>query len=752
MKKFLSGLLIAGALLLAGCSGVLDESAQPASSGTTGTVLVQIGSPAAARTLTPDASGIVKYIVKYAPAASGTDAGSGPWTVVDVAATSHEATVNGTPIELEPGRWAFEAIGYADDTPTEKNRAVATGSTTVTVEKGKVATAAILLSTKGDTNVPGYFKYNVDWTALGNYRTASDGYLTGVSGLTLTLTRNEDISGFDNVGEVVRDLLHDINLTNPPTHTNVTGTIELPSGVYDMDIALTVSGGASIDSEPTVAHRTEVVYIYSYLDTLATYTFTDLDVQKLYLTGPKPWLTVNNSHATYEALSFELYTRENGTLIPFYRTNAGTTTETTYSLTSINLELGTPTSTWEVYIPGYAVASDVTTGTTTVAMKTVYSGLTAPVWTTLSIDSKQGSVYDHDTSGFNNDLDVVGRNVKVIPMTSVIPGAATAIANPELRNDGKSFNAADSATGTAVVIGKTVDVSAFIGTSSEYKVSYIEVQEVDNPDVVLSVSSLFNPTLSSDTSGREVWNFTVPMPSGSISSTNEDITVTVHYFHTGDVVRGKHTGIDSNDPNAETKYTIAYVNRDDGSGGIDPIAYEFAGSNNLKSIVVLDAPNTSTYSALTAYNNSWTDGFDLTTIDELGKVLAQSRINPIPITSSSRFESARYWSKTQRATLTNLYYWTGSNYSGPIYRNVYLYKDNAIQGHRTAGPTSSNTIDLWPSPPNNFGVAYSGGGSYYSNNSGANQVELLDANPLILTAQFEGYVQLVKTVNIPPNP
>jgi hypothetical protein len=205
MKKILSGLLIAGALLFASCSGVLDDITQPEGNGTTGTVLVQIGSPAEARTLVPAASGIKAYIVKYA---KGELENPGSWESVTVSATTHQ-----TEFSLEPGSWTFKAIGYFDTATTQ---AVAEGTTSVLVEKGKVATAAILLNSGGDTNVPGKFSYQVDWLAIGNSK---------VTALTLNLKPHEegisDISGFDNTGAVERDLLNGIWTTGTGTGENI---------------------------------------------------------------------------------------------------------------------------------------------------------------------------------------------------------------------------------------------------------------------------------------------------------------------------------------------------------------------------------------------------------------------------------------------------------------------------------------------------------------------------------------------------
>jgi hypothetical protein len=778
MKNFLSGLLIAGALLLAGCSGVLDESAQPASSGTTGTVLVQIGSPAAARTLAPEADGIKAYIVKYAKASFDENgdiipdaAGSGPWTEVDVANVSHEATVNSTKIELEPATWVFEAIGYANEAKTE---AVATGFTTVTVEKGKVATAAILLSKGGDTNVPGYFKYNVDWTDLENvhWENGNSNYI-GVSELTLKLSRNKDISGFDNVGDFTRDLLHDINTATSP-HTSVIGTIELPSGVYDMEIKMVVGNrsNAAIDSESTVAYRTEVVYIYSYLTTeTPPYTFTDLDIQKLHLTGPIPWATVNGIHTEYVAQSFELYTSIPGggsnTIIPFSYTNDGATTETSFDLTGVDLENGT----WEVYIPGYLVSSNgsVTSGTgnDTIAMKTVYLGITDPEWKTLPIETKQGSVYDHydDRYAFNDSenqdsLDASGRRYRVV---TDIPGSTPGISAPLLQDgDYGWFNATQSALAAGMgVITPNAIVRAYIGT--DYKVSYIEIEEkrdywdgkgpvrsIVNPDPTFNGDPTYNPTLNSysDPSWQTL-SFAMPPMSTSdytVPPSDAVVTVTVHYFHTGDVLHGSYIGAGSND------YMIAYVN----SGA------EHASGN--MSITVLDAADiTRNTTAVEAYTTRSADfrGFALTTIDELGKVLSQDRIN------ASRFirtSPACYWAAINPNEgyqgwyrTINIYRRTGTSGSysyNPVEFQAYVYKDNSILENRDAraiGQYLGSYMTSWNASldprSDYFRVAVSGGGIYYNSSSTVNisygEITLIDSY------SDTGYEQRVKTVTIP---
>jgi hypothetical protein len=556
------------------------------------------------------------------------------------------------------------------------------------------------------------------------------------------LTPKEDISGFENVGPFTRDLLKGITATGTgetiawPTLTTVAGTLELPSGVYDMDIELTVSNGASIDSETTKAHRTEVVYIYSYLTTPATYEFTDLDVQKLYLTGPKPRLTIDDDFNTigdYVAQSFSLYNLA-GDIIPFYRTNtaAGTTMETSYSFTSPVLPDG---GTWAVYIPGYAVTSDVeqpsivTSGTSEIVMATVYSGIANPVEKKISIKSKRDSVYDHA------DLETHRRNVRVV--TALIPGTTTGITAPQF-NDGS----VTSYTSHYVAEGHDVNVRAFIGAPSDYRVSYIDVED----DTGLISTSDFNPSLASDTAGWNRW-----VNGFSVSQGISEITVTVHYFHTGDVVRGSHTisgnQIDQSNPNAE--YTIAYVN----SGA------EHAGT--LSSFTVLDTRNdtpTTAYSANSGFNAWDFDGrnFSLTTISQLGYVLAQSRINTSTYLvqgSTQPAIPARYWSSSQ-GTTTNIYSRTGVSGSyGYSLENfmAYVYKDNSIVAHRTTTVPTFNLSSFDPRPMTAFGVAVpftNIGTTYYDGNGTINA----SYNPItfsIDSSSDTGYVQLVKTVTIP---
>jgi hypothetical protein len=737
MKKFLSGLLIAGALLLASCSGVLDEIAQPESNGATGTVLVQIGSPAEARTLAPAASGIRAYIVKYAKSNGNNDIEElGSWESVTVNSSTQQ-----TQFSLEPGTWLFKAIGYADTATTQ---AVASGSTSVGVEKGKVATAAILLTTEGDTNVPGTFSYEVDWAAIENSR---------VSSLTLNLTPHEDISGFDNHGAVSRDLLNgawitgsgtgeDISTSTPLTHTNVGGTIALPSGVYDMDIELVVGGGASIDSETTYAHRTEVVYIYSYLETVAPkYTFTDLDIQKLHLTGPKPWLKLGSNHSTYIAQWMELYTEQgvNGKIIPFYTSNNGTTTSTRLSVTSVGLETGT----WEIYIPGYAIASAFSSGTTQIAIKTEYSGIDDPLWVTVPIQTKQGSVYGHD------DVDASGRIVKIV---NGAPGAGSfglALQNGlTTKGNPRWFNEAESVAGQGVVT-PTVNVRTYTSSGGYYKVSYIEVEEMrdygNGPEPYVYASTSFNPSINSyvinssnnlnpdqaDTPYpyRNTWNFAVPGMSGTnytVPEADADITVTVHYFYAGDVVRGKHIGIF--EANEETKYTIAYINRTGQSS-----SYEYGGlGNGLESIVVLDTPATTpTHTAQEAYDTLRSangEGFKLPDITELAKVLYRietDKFNASLVTTAP----ARYWSATQGLTVA-------LSPGGQLLALV--YKDNGIPVQRVTS-VPSNLASISPSS-DAYSVAVSGG---WTGTYAQNPLDLIDSDVDL------GYVQLVKTVNIP---
>jgi hypothetical protein len=365
MKKMkagiLKGLLLAGALVFAGCSDVLDDPAQAGSGGATGTVQVQIGSPADARTLAPLPAGIKKYVLGYQNVSP-----DGPYAYKDAATTQ---TLN-----LEPGTWYFSAIGYQDDA---KKEAVAKGSTAVTVSAGEAVSVSILLSEAGDVNVSGSFEYDVDWSAIAS--PANGGM--GPTEVTLTLSPVADVSEFGNVGSVVRDLRQGNRDTGTDeistiANNHATGKIPLPSGVYDLDIAVR-TGGASIVDEDTTIHRKEKVYIYSYLSTTAKYTFTALDVAKVFLRGPRPVLIM--AGIRYNASSIAVYDAKDGNLLKYSTANNAIETGTSY-VTSGD---------WALYLAGYQIDQDVT-GSSSVWIKATWtlSGETQTAWAEINIDDK----------------------------------------------------------------------------------------------------------------------------------------------------------------------------------------------------------------------------------------------------------------------------------------------------------------------------------------------------------------------------
>jgi hypothetical protein len=395
------------------------------------------------------------------------------------------------------------------------------------------------------------------------------------------------------------------------------------------------------------------------------------------------------------------------------------------SLTSVGLETGT----WEVYIPGYAVAAAIASGTTTIAIKTEYSGVDDPLWVTVPIRTRQGSVYTHD------DVDAAGRIVKVI---TGIPGT-TSILGPYLQKGVNSsgnptwYTEPESVAGQGVV-GKTGKVRTYTSSLGSYKVSYIEVEEMrdygSGPVSYVYESTLFNPTLGPDASYTYYnnWDFSVGGMSGNgytVPESDANITVTVHYFYGGDVVRGKHINIFGS--NADTKYTIAYINRTTSSSS----GYEYGGlGNGLESIVVLDTPNTATFTAEVAYTTLSTpnsEGFSLPDMEHLAKVLYRIQtdgFNASLITTAP----ARYWS-SDRGFTVNL---------GGFPLVGYPYKDNAILTNRST--TTPTLASISPSSAA-YGVATPGG---WTGTYAGNPLTLIDS------ALDTGYVQLVKTVNITP--
>jgi hypothetical protein len=561
MKKtkigILKGLLLAGALVFAGCSGVLDDVSQAQASGeATGTVQVQIGSPADARTLAPLPAGIKRYVLGYTKDPDAHDAGS---------LVYEEVTATKT-LDLEPGIWYLSAIGYQDE---DKKEAVAKGSAGVTVRAGEAVSVSILLSEAGDVNVPGYFKYDVDWSQIVNTDWVADDL-----SVTLTLTPADEVS-FGNTGTVSRDLLAGNRTNNADgkgeiitTGTNTAaGTIPLPSGVYDLDIAVSLRGAStSIHNEDTTIHRQEKVYIYSYLTTEAPkYTFTDLDLQTVYLTGPRPVL--NGRPNSFYAATIEVFVA--GERIPFSTSNTAIETQKELRLG------GNSNRTWGLYVAGYRIAGAVN-GLDSVSIRATWipgsndTPSTVPGYIYGSANQEQ--VCEKPVAIARKQIVTVPEKyLDLSPRSIYLDNLVSAPSYPQVSVNGATFGTSTLGTRTALA-GDTVQIRA--GTQV-YKPSWIAITEHRINDATGSkydyTYKLYNSDIKESTSSGDVWEFTAYPLSDTdpingaytVDPDDTDLEIVAHYYYASDVALAGDIGIRF-DPqwayvSPDTEYYIARV-------------------------------------------------------------------------------------------------------------------------------------------------------------------------------------------------
>jgi hypothetical protein len=523
----LSGLVMAGVLLLAGCSGVLDDA--QTSGGATGTVLVEIGSPADARTLAPPSTGLT-FVLGYTTKNSDKD-----YVYADASASKT--------LTLEPGVWNLSAIGYQD---TAKTKAVAKGETAVTVRAGEAVTASILLSKAGDVNEPGFFAYDVVWTGIASTS-------KGLTQVELKLSPADAVS-VGNAGEVIRDLDEGYQWAtggNPTDSkgetmtaygaTHTTGKIPLPAGVYDLDISVTTTGTTSIARENTTIHRKEKVYIYSYLTTEApTYTFTELDIAKVILRGSRPILRLGLY--PYNATSSEIWSEPSttGTSRRLAYSTGNSTTETNQTLTYTG-------TTWELYLAGYQLEVDAVNPSTTVYFRTRWDvvGEDIYLWQPVKIElSKQ--IFDGIV------LNATGRVMDRVYRTSSYGslGISTPIQTSYMYSTQRS-----------AMEGHKINLQV---TTSTYRLTSIEVieQRIYAGSTVAESHSDFITSASitggflgdvegiTYASGDYNASFTMPGLSGTdskgdyeVDPNSPNLVLVPHYLEEGDVIRAADVNI-----------------------------------------------------------------------------------------------------------------------------------------------------------------------------------------------------------------
>ena len=257
-------LALSAALVLAGCFNPLDPVDSGAQTGA-GYLSVSIaGQGGGARTLYPSAN-FTKYELTFA-----SDGKSyGPKTLTGTASESFD--------DIPAGTWTITAKGYV--TIDGQEYAAAEGSQTVDIEAGKSQSVSIAISAKQDGD-PGYFYYNVSFPH-GKVDTA-----------TLTLSQFDSSSGsYNNFVSVAQPV--DLK-TSSSGYVN-SGAAGLTPGYYRVDIVL--------QNEYQSAGISEVVHIYSNMETRAEYAYTEADFVDFVTLSGTLTATVNGEAPSYVYIS-----------------------------------------------------------------------------------------------------------------------------------------------------------------------------------------------------------------------------------------------------------------------------------------------------------------------------------------------------------------------------------------------------------------------------------------------------------------
>jgi uncharacterized repeat protein (TIGR02543 family) len=214
-------MLLCALLVLAGCSNIMAPPQQQEN----GLKITVSGDVTDSRTLYPHAN-FSKYVLSF----------SGPESHADITLENGEnsALVN----DLVNGSWIITAKGYVMINGNEYEAAA--GSAPVTIGSGPHPVVNISLSARQDGD-KGFFSYSVNFPLS-------------------RVTNNASLQIYSYYGE--SEYIY--NLFDDPS-----GSIQLTPGYYLMHIRLY--------NDYQLAGVTEIVHIYSNMETRADYTFTDAD-------------------------------------------------------------------------------------------------------------------------------------------------------------------------------------------------------------------------------------------------------------------------------------------------------------------------------------------------------------------------------------------------------------------------------------------------------------------------------------------
>jgi hypothetical protein len=305
MKRFFNlsavwaALLACGVLLAAGCTNPLSSAVQPGS-GAHGSVTINVNS-GAERTLFPTAN-FTKYELSFAPV-DPTTGSHDPVTI-----TTGSSTVI---TDLAAGTWTVTAKGFVTLPGSDTSVEAASGTAPVTVANNAAASVTIPISASQTGGTNGKFSYSITLPA--------DKDLTSA---TLDLS---SYTGYSS--ELSVDLLDD--------SAKLTDSKDLEPGYYLLTITLR-------NALNQTAGKTEIVHIYSNLETKAEYAFA--------------------------AENFTDVITLSGTLA--VKDNDDTTAITDWSYASISAYAGNQqigyqylssgASTWEFSFPEFATATKIT--------------------------------------------------------------------------------------------------------------------------------------------------------------------------------------------------------------------------------------------------------------------------------------------------------------------------------------------------------------------------------------------------------
>ncbi|GHT54883.1 hypothetical protein FACS1894109_00350 [Spirochaetia bacterium] len=289
MKKKLSifsALALIGLLLMAGCSNLLEQDLSGGKDENiplgTGSVQVQIGGADTARNLAPATPGFTEYEFSFTASGAYLNPADGTWTPHPTEFLVTYNTIGNTTFDLPPDTYSLVVTGFTgarpDLKPIAKNVPV-----TVTVVEGKKQIVNVVLSESADPTAKGTFTYDIKFpqTFTGLYSTNG---ITGSSSpyyksAKLSLTPQASSTNKGNV--YIADLL-DKDVTTEGSNYKYLKSIDLPSGLYEMELALetwvTITpAGETTPPQPQRVYRFEYVYIFPGQTTNAPYTFAQVD-------------------------------------------------------------------------------------------------------------------------------------------------------------------------------------------------------------------------------------------------------------------------------------------------------------------------------------------------------------------------------------------------------------------------------------------------------------------------------------------